>query len=452
MDRVLNALRCQWIADRPWPLGFILALAVLCAASYGVLNTAARYVDAPAEVTAGVAPPLDLRLWQQTTAGITFDEEADMVIARLMPRGAGQSAVLQAPVALPPNVDALRITLKLGAEKLRPGRRSWQTAKVELLGFGQSGDFLWYWPREVAVLSSDQPFSPVTAVLPIEAGPKHAVLRIYNGAESGVLRAGAPEVAALSERPAFVFMRGALVLAWVVGGLFLARALLRRVTSRLRAGLLLGLMVFALVGTLTPQPYFRSVTAPLEGLALAVADYTVDRLRSWIRTPPGTAEPRDLAKDLGTAPSNAAPKTSAANGSGQTPPKDRSEGRAEVESESETANATAETSAARAPPQIDYPFNPKQIGHFAAFFLLGLAGFAAFPQAPWAGRLVCLSSFALATESLQWFVVSRNSAVPDLVADLIGLALAASVVAVLSGIKVAARARTRDRAARGGRS
>ena len=407
---------------------------ILSAATYGVHNAPARYVALEGGFAEGMAPPEDLRQWRQSSTGLTFAGEGPRTEVRLAARRARAVAALQAVMTVPDGADGLRVELNFGAEGLEPGAEPWQNARLQVLSFDRAGNFLWYWPRDILMVSADRPPGPASAVLPVYSGFKFVLVRVYNGADSGVLRIGPPRIVPLAERPVFAFLRGALVLAWLVTGLWAARAAARRTSTPLRAAILLGAAAFTLAGTLTPQPGFRTVTEPIESLALAATDLLFAR----------QASPPPQARQVPGIP-GAADKGSEAGSPAR--------GAVEEPAESPASEPAAPNPARiRAAPSPDYPFSTKHAAHFGVFFLLGLACYAAFPRSSWLGRTLCLASFAVATESLQWFVVTRGSSILDLAVDLAGLALAAAMTAAFSWIMAAVKARNRDRALPGARS
>lgn len=432
----------QWTAGH-WPLKFIVVLVALCAASYVVLNSGARYAPAPLPPGAGLpsaqsAPPSDLRAWQRSPHGVTFVEQDGTLTASLQAggsaRGERRPPVLWAAFTIPERTDALRLRFRAAGESLMPGDEPWQAARAQILSFDRGGQLLWYWPSRVIRFAGHRPLGPVSAVVPIGPDIAAAILVIYNGADSGVMRVGPVGVSHLVERPVFAALRYGLVLAWGLAGLWIAGAVLRRAANLPMAAVFLGTLLLALAGTLTPQPTFRELSAPVEAWALTLANVLFKpRPEPTLEPAPPVrvleqAEPDEMApRPEGSAPKMRGAETPA-------PP-------------SETARATPPPSGITvvAPPaEPGYPFSFKQVSHFAMFLLLGLAGFSAFPRAPWLGRLACLAGFAAVTEALQWFVVTRGSQLSDLAVDAAGLLLAGALVA--AGEWALARVRRKTKA------
>ena len=409
------------VRSRPgerWPQRFVALLVVLCAATYIVQMSALRYRPAPeaspaAAAQAPSAPPQDLRAWQGRTSGIAFSEADGEWIAALPPRKPGPAgvAVLHAAFAVPDGMDALRLRFRVGADSLVAGERAWQAGRVQIVSFDGEGRRIWYWPHEVFSVSGDRPLGPVSAIVPLGPQIQAALIVVYNGAEAGVLRLGPLGVEPLVERPLFAGLRYALVLAWALAGLWAAWQVLQRAAHRASAAALLAAVALALAAALTPQPGFRTVTAPLQVWAVSMADLV-------LRPVP--------ARPVPARPDQAAP------GHGAEVPSDRP-------SASPSAPADAEARLVLPPPRRDYVLDFKHGSHFAMFFLIGLAGFLAFPGAPWLGRLACLLCLAAATECLQWFVVTRSTQLSDLAADAAGLGLAGGLVFVAGRARGLAR-------------
>ena len=407
------------------PLRFIALVAALCAATYVVQVSGARYIPAPlaasvAGSSAAGQPPSDLRAWQGSGAGIAFAGRDGSATASLAPRdparGGAGVAMLHTAFAIPDGTAALRLRFRAAADALVAGEEPWQAGRIQIVSFDGKGQRVWYWPNDVYRLSGHRPYESVSVIVPVNVQLKAALLIIYNGAEAGVLRVGPLEVSYLAERPLFAGLRYGLVLAWGLTGLWIAGTVLRRAASVPIAALLLGTVLFALAAALTPQPAFRALTAPLQAWTVSLAELILQ---------PGPD----------AAPSLAEPGFGA--GMGRTPG-----GRSEAVPDPDPPPDSGTTVVLpQAPPNAVLSF--KQLSHLAMFFLIGLAGFLAFPHASWLGRLACLASLAAATECLQWFVVTRSSQIADLVVDLAGLGLAGAVV--FAATWMAARLRRRSR-------
>ena len=348
-------------------------------------------------------------------------------------------AMLRTAFPLPAGAEALRMNLALGAESLLPGEEAWQAGWVQLLSFDSAGRLFWYWPRDVLRVTGQSAMAPASATVPLQPGIKTVMILIYNGAEAGELRAGPPALTYLVERPLARVLRHALVLAWIAAGVWIANAILRRAARGAWSVLLLAAIFIALSGTLTPQPTFRNLTAPLEFWALALADAV------FLPSP----EPLSV-------PEPSVPKSPPPESPGGTPPAPKASTADASQSETSLPEASRREASrlgepmALPAPRPDYPFSFKQLSHFGAFYLLGLAAFLAFPRASWAARLGCLGCFAIVTECLQWFVVTRTGQLFDLVSDGLGLGLATLTVLAVTKLRPARSSLRRDAAGNGG--
>ncbi len=410
----LRASLARLAGGRLWPLPIVVVLAILSAATYGAHNSSVRYSAAMTGLSPGMAAPEDLHLWRRSLSGLTFSGEGAKSEVRLAARQVRGLAAVETTIEVPDGADGLRVELGIGAENFQPGAKHWQNARLQIFSFDRAGNFLRHWPKDVIVVLADRPFGPASDVLPLRQGLGRVLVRIFNGADSGTLRIGPPKIAPTTQRPAFTLLRGGLIAAWAATGLWAAWAAARRASTPLRAGVLLGIAALVLGGALVPKPIFRPMIAPIETGVLAVADYLFQQQ---------------------------SPHRSRAAGDGA------GEDRAE---RGEEAVPRASSPVTLAPehiiaPRHHYPIGIEDIGHFSMFLLLGVACFAAFPRPSHHGRMLCLASFAVATESLQCFVATRSSSVADLAADMAGLILAAAVAAVGSWIAAAAIARNRDR-------
>lgn len=380
-------------------LAVCTAAAILCALSYLTLVPGWRYATVVPDLLAGRS--LTGPEWSRTAFGVEFATEDGFAVVRLAadPRGVPALA-LRLPV--PGDVDALRAAVQLKTQGMRPGPEGWQKGRAQVASYDVAGRYLWYWPNDVATLSGNSDWLGFDAVIPTSADLKAVFLVVYNGALSGVMSTRAVRVSGLKERPAFTVLRYALIAAWMLAGLWLGRAFLRRGGMTAAKALVLGLSFVALAGTLLPQPAFQRTSAPAEAL-----------LRSWL-SPEGEGTrvaDRDLAGSARAAPSAAAASPGAP-----------------------ARSTLVEADSSR--------LGFKELGHFAVFALLSLAAFMAYPAVPGGVRLMYLAVFALATESLQLFVVTRSARLSDLAVDLSAIVLVGGAIALLRRIRAAARARS----------
>ncbi|RMD65019.1 MAG: hypothetical protein D6826_01075 [Alphaproteobacteria bacterium] len=407
-----------------------IAAAVLCLVSvlsavplwrYVAVDTAALPFVPPR--AAGGGP------WRATASGAAFETgRSDSSgtgggSVRLSPgpgRPGGVSAVqARLPLGDDPDddIDAVRVTLELEAEDLRPGPAEWQVGRAQVLSVDRRGRFLWYWPHDIALVRASQPWRGYETVIPRSDDVAVMYLMIYNGARTGVLSARAVRAEALHERPLFVALRSVVILAWVGVAMWSACLVARARLRPIVRVLLLGTAGLAVIGAVLPQPQLAHLTAPVEAT-----------LSAWLAPP----QPSVPAAVSGTSASGS--PLSGEPPAQPTPRPRPSVPRPSVPRAADAAPAgllTTLIGAAR--------IGLKQVGHFAVFALLALIALGAVPPRRWLAVLALLVTFALTTEALQLFVITRSARLVDVAIDSGGLLSGVAAAAVLGRITAAAR-------------
>ncbi|MFQ5466607.1 MAG: VanZ family protein, partial [Kiloniellaceae bacterium] len=191
----------------------------------------------------------------------------------------------------------------------------------------------------------------------------------------------------------------------------------------------------ALAGTLTPQPQFGRLTAPIEA-----------GLRNWLRAPPPAppAEQQDQVTNNGSAAATSGVTGEAAGGASAAdrarPATSSAESRAAAGAHPGANPARRANdrsgSLVRPPPEPAAWSGPslKQVGHFAVFTLLALAAFVAYGSVHPAAIAGYLLVFALATETMQLFLITRSARAMDLAVDGAGILLAWAALAALRAV------------------
>lgn len=429
--------RPGWIRASALALS-LLALG-LAALSYAVVEAPARYVSVGTDPGESAA-----EAWQGSASGVqrVDGDDRGTIEARLLAEGTDRIPYIRQIVEVPAEVDGIRARASMQAAHLVPGPQRWQIGRFQLLTYTPSQGLLPYWPSQVAQVLSPTGWRHYDTVIPMPGDPVIVVAVIYNGAAAGVLHVRDVRIEAVAERPLYRYLRWALLGAWTAIAVAVAWRLLRPASGVARRATLLLLGAIALGSVLTPQPLFKTITDPLD-----------ERLQAWMDqlepTPAALRPPAARTTEEATEANRKAPRAAERSGArskheganrgtaaaqpSQEPPAGRPDPR----------QATSPAPPARteaAPAQTAHPMaivkdvmvriglgrddvSTKSTGHFAAFFLIAVASYLAFPRAAFGVRVLALTAFVVSTECLQLFVVTRTASIADLVIDAAGVAL-----------------------------
>lgn len=369
----------------------LIAACLLCAATYFTQESRWRYVAVVDDLLSARLSQATQAGWQMTDAGADVAVDQGQTVFRLAAvAGQGPSAAW-VRLSLPPDLQGVLVTAEAKSDRIVPGREGWETGRIQVNSFDSQGRYLWYWPGLVADVSGTTDWRPFREVIPVTGDLTAAYLVIYNGAQSGVMSVRNLQVAGAVERPAFAVLRPILIVSWALLGLWGAWLLVRTRRRAVPRAALLGLMAAALAGILTPQPYLGYVSAPIEDLIKSVLVHPA--------VPTPTAQD-DAAETRGTT--------------------DRENGRAET---TRTLPASREAGA--------FELSLKQAGHFAVFACLVVALGWAFPHLSGFAPGFYLLLFAVATESLQLFLITRSARMIDLAIDAAGILVGLGALTLL---------------------
>jgi hypothetical protein len=302
------------------------------------------------------------------------------------------------------DADALRPVVELLAFDMHPGPEAWQVGRVQIRSYDGSGKFSRYWPADVTSISGNLEWREFTDVIPLPEERGRTFFIAYNAAVSGVMGLRNVRIEGLEERPVFVLVKYALIFLWVVAAVVFGGILVRGRKRLVSTYCFLFMAVIAFAGTLTPQPYFGQMMKPVEGAARSMVSIT------------GTA-------DAGHHEAAAKPSDSPTSGAeSSTRQPDGARPKVGVGSSRQLPYV---------PPRgVFHDITLKQVGHFAVFFLLAVfAGFA-FRPAPVRVILWYLGIFAISTEALQFFLITRSSQLLDVAVDVVGVAAGCGISAL----------------------
>lgn len=431
----------------------VLAL-LTCVLSYAVIDGDHRYVPLgadPANTPASSETP-----WQASAWGVESirRDGRDNFEVRLRADAAGRVPFLRKVIQIPHGADGIRIRAAVRAEGIVAGLQQWQDGRLQIATYTRSEGLLTHWPGRIAQVSSTRAWHPYGRVIPAPPEPAIMIAVIYNGASAGTLYVRDIEIEAVKERPLYRVLFWVLIGAWGCIAIATAWLLLRLTPSIPRLLPLFGVVVVALASVLTPQPFFMKVTGPLD-----------EQLEVWmdqLAPPPPAPSPPALAGPLAppddisgpgdnadTAPTSAPspPDQTRADRAPQSGPEETQRPAAPPPSPSDTAAerplqpVTTLVQVARELGIRRDDVNIKTAGHAAVFFAIALASFLAFPQVAVGWRIAFLFLFAVSTEALQLFVITRTSSGVDLIIDAVGLGTGCVVGWALARLLTASHAR-----------
>ena len=393
---------------------FIFALsAFLSLSTYLILELPWRYDLVRYDILGDRAWQEGIADWDRSAGVVAGAPTNGPLVACLEPGEGATLPFLSKPVAAPSDISHLRVSAGLKADRLVPGMETWQRGHVQLWSFDADGRPLWYWPHEIAVIEDAGGWQDHALVVPVAGSGRAVRFLAYNGALEGALCLRDVRIEGLTERRLFAALRYALWPLWAASLLWISVLVMRtRRPILLKGGLLgAGLVILALV--LMPQPYYATVSHPLE--------FQLGLLASLFESAQPPSQSQAAGSDVAQPQEKAATHKKGAQiweSYGQAQP--------------------------RPPPVGLGPFQAfftfKNLAHAAAFFALAVLIGLTYGQL---GLPLCIAAALLcviASESMQFLVITRSSQWSDLLAGACGATLG-----VLLGALVRLRFRLRGR-------
>lgn len=291
----------------------------------------------------------------------------------------------------------LRIGAEIRLEDLHPGRQPWQRAVLNLDSFSAARAKMNYWPHEIANLSGANGWQTVNRVLPVPKSAKSMRLVAFMGAPQGRMAIRNISVRAVRETTLSRWLGQALLAGWLLAGAWCLAPLLRRplITPARAMMLVAGLAVLA--GALAPQPQL--------GQAVTQARQLSDTALKAIRA---AALPDKGAEVAVTGPQTGVGGKAVKITRGRPASVGKPHGK---------AGKTI------APPRPAAPLGLAQehLGHLAAYLILSALALAVYGRRALAQVVTGLCLFAIASEALQSFVVTRDAEWADLAYNGLGI-------------------------------
>ena len=376
---------------------FIFVLtAFLSLSTYLILELPWRYDVVRPDVLGDRAWREGIADWDRSADAVAGAPTNGSFVACLEPGDGKVLPFLSKAIAAPSDISHLRVSAGLKADRLVPGKEAWQRGHVQLWSFDADGRSLWYWPHKVAVIEDAGGWKDHALVVPVADGSRTVRFLAYNGALAGALCLRNVRIEGLAERRLFALLRHALWPLWAAALLWVGVLVMRTRRPVLLKGGLLGAGLVLLMLVLMPQPHYASFSRPLQ--------LQLELLPSRITRAPEPSRGREAGSEV-------------------------AQGQEEAVTHENSAEAQVSHGQAQPrPPSVGLGLilTFENLAHAAAFFalavLIGLTyGHLGLPLCV-AAALLCV----IASESMQFMVVTRSSQWHDLLAGAVGVALGAT--------------------------
>lgn len=427
-------------ADRQWrwPLGRdlclrLLAIAILSGATLMFHASTARFDVAEADIVENLDWSRHGAGWSASRFGARLNETAPATVTLWRDREQPRLAYVLRLLPILPDVDHLLVDVKVRVAGVPDRRDAWEQASVHVEHFDERYRRLGYWPYRLAALSGDLEWQRIRMVMPVDR--EAAVLRFvaFQGGPVGTMELTGLSIRAARETQVSMALGWALRIAWPVLLLGCVLPLLRRrEQTRWRlATLLLGGLIC--LGSLIPQPQLGYWITDARNTALILGYQARELLREGVFGAPeqGPDGPRAVggeradkppaepeAADRRPPPSDETAQAQKSDGKGQSGSRpERQPSRDEAESDAAPVIG---------PPPIPWYRHPAfaSLGaHFVGYLSLAFIAVLAYRRWPAAAVLASVAALAVTTECLQSFMVTRDSELSDLLANLGGVAL-----------------------------
>jgi len=365
----------------------ILLILTLAAVSLIYQQAVWRFQDVAAEVLQNGDFSSGGAFWQAPRgAHVAVDTVLHGVVLQRDRDGGALPYILQ-PIKDFAGHKHLRVRAEIRLQNLRPGPAPWQRAVLALESFSSYSARLRYWPHDIANLSGGDGWRTVERVLPVAKAAKSMRLVAYMGAVQGRMTIRNISVRAMAETTLSLWLGWALLASWLLAGVWCLAPLARRPMITPVRGLVLCAGLAILAGALTPQPQLGQAVA----LALNLSNTAAEAIRAAVR-PESTVkrQPSVPAGDHATMP------------------------RASRPDKLRTPRARAALGAG--PSSITSPGiltglapGAEHLGHFMAYLLFSALVLLAYGRRSLTRVATGLALFAVISEALQSFIITRDA-------------------------------------------
>ncbi len=381
----------------------LILVAGLCLLTYLTLELPWRYRVAAEQLLANGDLSEGLAGWEHSGEGVDLVQAADSPMVRLAPPADGQASFLSQLLLLPEwaGFDYLRVALQLKTDDVIAGAEPWQKLVAIIWSFDREAQFIWYWPKSIAVVDGRQDWTPAQLVIPLAGDVSAARLVVFNGAVAGTAELRGLTVQGLTERPAFRFLRLGLFGAWPAMLLWTALCFWRARGNRTLKLLSLSVAAAIVLAISLPQPYYGNLGGWVE-----------TELRGLVERPAPPVPTSNAASERPGAPG------AEGEGAAPDPPAASDLTRSEVTGAEEDADGAVEPAEAVS---FERP-SLEELTHGFSFLLLAFLLGLAFPRLSLLRLALFIAVSAVATEVMQMLLITRSSEWRDLFADWIGAA------------------------------
>ncbi len=349
----------------------------------------------------------------------------------------GQVPLITQPIRDLNGISHLRVSVDLRTDSVVPGWLFWQRAGVFLYSVSRGNRRIWYWPYEVVLLEGTSDWQRHTATIPVSELAGYMQLFVFNASEGGRIWARNIQVESVAEYPASRIVWWALAIAWVMFSVYAAYALLRHKLSWLSVMTCAG-AILIVASLMWPQPNLSILQRAALFTAIQAAHSTIEIIRG---------ERTDFEAERETAGAEADSESKAEQDQESAETREQASG-------NDREQRARPGGAGRAPSPVGavremtfglFNLHATTAAHLFVFAVLAVFARLGFRHHDPTYVLVALVAFALTSEIIQGFTITRSVELEDGVYNafgaIIGLLMTSTGLAAISRLRRRLRAR-----------
>lgn len=357
--------------------------------------------------------------WTGTPHDVALSDAAPRQV-RIQANFGGQVPLVTQIVRDLDGISHLRVAVDVRTEGIVPGWQFWQRAGVFLYSVSRQNRRIWYWPYEITLIEGTSDWRRYTAVIPVSADAGYMQLFLFNASEAGSMYARNLTVEAVTENGLMRAAWWGLMAAWFVFGSVVLVIVLRRRRTILSLVTCAG-AVAILVSLVWPQPDLSIMQRTALRTALIAAHTAVNALRS-------TSEDMQEEQSVTMSDEDAEPSGDDGADAPESAPDDGEDaGDHTAMGDEGTMGASFDL----------FDLHSTTLAHLFVFLVLAVFARLAFRRDDAAYLLVALMAFALASEVIQGFTITRTVELEDGVYNAFGAII--GLLATSAGLAVLAR-------------
>ena len=379
-----------------------IAAAALCVLTVVLFNTDNRYDTVSDNVLPNLNFSQQSRHWTVAGDGAVVRYSNPPILK--IKNSPGRQTRLSQSLKLPLAYEFLRVGADIKPRKIVAGTGWWHRAGLIVYSIDNRGRRMPYWPWQVAMVDGSGDWQRYEAIIPVSTDAIRMDLSIFISAQEGIAEFRNITVGGLERSNWFAVANVALIIAWIMAGLWIVSPLYLQHRKRISACLALFVFLCTLCSILIPQPELSIFLGSVRSLA----DKTVA-----IVTAPEAPQKADRKPDSNTPDAR---KDEAENDEAD---KDVADLSPREKVSPGASQPTARIIAAM--PQSMTSDGGAPMAHFAAHTVLAFLITLVFRQSRPVWLLACMLVMGVATEVIQYFVVTRSVSLTDLEMNAAGI-------------------------------